>query len=113
MPVRYPAHWEADAVLSDGGTVHLRPIRPGDADLLREFHGRLSPDTVYNRFFTLLRALPARDVERFTTVDHDDRVAVVALLQGQIVGVCRYDRRPGTAEAEVAIVVEDAHQGRG
>jgi acyl-CoA synthetase (NDP forming)/RimJ/RimL family protein N-acetyltransferase len=111
--VSYPAHWEADAVLADGGTVHLRPIRPDDADLLRAFHGRLSPDTVYNRFFTLLRALPARDVERFTTVDHDDRVAVVALLQGQIVGVCRYDRRPGTAEAEVAIVVEDAHQGRG
>ena len=109
----YPAHWEADAVLGDGGIVHLRPIRPDDADLLREFHARLSPETVYNRFFTMMRALPARDVERFTTVDHDDRVAVVAVLQGQLVGVCRYDRQPGAAEAEVAIVVEDAHQGRG
>jgi hypothetical protein len=39
----YPAHWEADAVLGDGGIVHLRPIRPDDADLLREFHARLSP----------------------------------------------------------------------
>ncbi len=109
----YPAHWEADAVLGDGGTVHLRPIMPADADLLREFHSRLSPDTVYNRFFTMVRTLPARDVERFTTVDHDERAAVVALLRGEIVGVVRYDRLPGTADAEVAVVVEDAHQGRG
>ncbi|HWG94533.1 MAG TPA: GNAT family N-acetyltransferase [Mycobacteriales bacterium] len=111
----YPAHWEADAVLADGGTVHVRPITPDDADRLRAFHARLSPETVYNRFFTLVRALPARDVERFTQVDHDERAAVVALLQGEIVGVCRYDRLPGAGpvEAEVAVVVEDAHQGRG
>jgi RimJ/RimL family protein N-acetyltransferase/predicted CoA-binding protein len=109
----YPAHWESDAVLADGGTVHLRPITPEDADLLRAFHARLSPETVYNRFFTLLRVLPARDVQRFTTVDHDDRAAVVALLQGELVGVARYDRYPGTQDAEVAIVVEDEHQGRG
>jgi acyl-CoA synthetase (NDP forming)/RimJ/RimL family protein N-acetyltransferase len=114
--VSYPAHWEADAVLADGGTVHLRPITPDDADRLRAFHARLSPETVYNRFFTLVRALPARDVERFTRVDHDERAAVVALLQGEVVGVCRYDRLPGSGppvEAEVAVVVEDAHQGRG
>ena len=112
-PVAYPSHWESDVVLADGGTVHLRPIRPDDADGLRAFHSRLSPDTVYNRFFTLVRTLPAREVERFTTVDHDDRVAVVAVLRHDIVGVCRYDRFPGTADAEVAVVVEDAHQGRG
>ncbi len=46
-------------------------------------------------------------------MDHDDRVAVVAVLRDDIVGVCRYDRFPGTADAEVAVVVEDAHQGRG
>ena len=109
----YPRHWEADVVLADGGTVHLRPITPEDADRLRAFHSRLSPETVYNRFFSMVRALPARDVERFTQVDHDERAAVVALLRDQIVGVVRYSRFPGTADAEVAVVVEDAHQGRG
>ncbi len=109
----YPRHWESDAVLADGGTVHLRPITPDDAERLRAFHSRLSPDTVYNRFFTMVRTLPARDVERFTTVDHDDRAAVVALLRDEIVGVVRYERLPGTHDAEVAVVVEDAHQGRG
>ena len=112
-PPPYPRHWEADAVLADGGTVHVRPITPADADRLRDFHGRLSPETVYNRFFSMVRTLPARDVERFTTVDHDERAAVVALLRDQIVGVCRYARLPGTTDAEVAVVVDDAHQGRG
>jgi acyl-CoA synthetase (NDP forming)/RimJ/RimL family protein N-acetyltransferase len=111
--VTYPAHWEADVVLADGGTVHLRPIRPDDADRLREMHSRLSADTVYMRFFSMVRILPARDVERLTTVDHDDRVAIIALLRDEMVAVVRYDRMPGTTEAEVAVVVEDAHQGRG
>ena len=112
-PAPYPRHWEADAVLADGGTVHVRPITPDDAERLRAFHGRLSPESVYNRFFSMVRTLPARDVERFTTVDHDDRAALVALLRDEIVGVCRYARYPGTPDAEVAVVVEDAHQGRG
>ena len=37
-PPRYPAHWEADVVLADGGTAHLRPITPADADALQRFH---------------------------------------------------------------------------
>ena len=109
----YPRHWEADAVLADGGTVHVRPITPDDAERLRAFHARLSPDTVYMRFFSMVRTLSAREVERFTNVDHDERAAVVALLRDEIVGVVRYDKLPGTTDAEVAVVVEDAHQGRG
>jgi acetyltransferase len=111
--VTYPSHWEADVVLADGGTVHLRPITPADADRLRAMHSRLSADTVYMRFFSMVRTLPDSEVERFTTVDHDDRVAFIALLRDEMVGVVRYDRVAGTADAEVAVVVEDAHQGRG
>src|SRR5688572_19941707 len=48
-PFDFPRHWEADVVLSDGGTVHLRPITPDDGDQLREFHGRLSERTRYFR----------------------------------------------------------------
>jgi acyl-CoA synthetase (NDP forming)/RimJ/RimL family protein N-acetyltransferase len=110
--VTYPAHWEADVVLADGGTVHVRPIRPDDADRLRAMHGRLSTETVYMRFFAMVRTLSARDVERFTTLDHDERVALVAVLRDELIGVVRY-ARVGETDAEVAVVVEDAHQGRG
>lgn len=109
----YPRRWEADAVLTDGGTVTLRPIRPDDAASLAQFHSRLSRETVYNRFFAYRPTLSDADLERFTTVDHDDRVALVATLLGQIIGVVRYDRLPGTHDGEVAFVIEDAHQGRG
>jgi acyl-CoA synthetase (NDP forming)/GNAT superfamily N-acetyltransferase len=109
----YPRHWEADVVLSDGGTAHLRPITPQDADRLREFHGRLSQESVYNRFFAYRPTLSDADVTRFTQVDHDDRAALVATLHGDIIGVVRYHRLPGSPDAEVAFVVEDTHQGRG
>ncbi|QVQ53537.1 GNAT family N-acetyltransferase [Spiractinospora alimapuensis] len=108
----YPEHWEADVVLSDGGTAHLRPITPDDADALRRFHSRLSPETIYYRFFAPYPELSERDVSRFTTVDYTDRVALVATLGGELVAVVRYDRIDAD-EAEVAFVVEDAHQGRG
>ncbi|NEA24722.1 GNAT family N-acetyltransferase [Actinomadura bangladeshensis] len=114
MTERYPDQWEADVVLSDGGTAHLRPIRPDDADLLRSFHARLSPESIYYRFFSPRPHLSDRDVEHFTTVDHDRRVALIATIAGVMVAVVRYDRlgeRPETAE--VAFLVEDAHQGRG
>ena len=108
----YPNHWEADVVLTDGGTAHLRPITPDDADLLREFHSRLSPETIYYRFFAPYPRLSNRDVERFTTVDYEDRVALVATISDDFVSVVRYDKI-APEEAEVAFVVEDAHQGRG
>lgn len=112
-PLPYPRQWEADVVLTDGGTAHVRPITAEDADRLRAFHSRLSKETVYNRFFAYRPSLSDADIARFTQVDHADRVALVATLQDEIIGVVRYDRLPGTDEAEVAFVVEDPHQGRG
>jgi acyl-CoA synthetase (NDP forming)/RimJ/RimL family protein N-acetyltransferase len=112
-PYDYPARWEADVVLSDGGTVHLRPIVPSDADALVAFHGRLSERTRYLRYFGPYPRIPAKDLERFSTVDHHDRVAFIALLGHEIVAVGRYERIGETDSAEVAFVVEDAHQKRG
>nr|MDQ3579166.1 GNAT family N-acetyltransferase [Actinomycetota bacterium] len=114
-PYDYPRRWEADVVLSDGGTVHLRPIVPSDADALLAFHSRLSERTRYFRYFGPYPRIPARDLTRFSTVDHHDRVAFVALLGDDIVAVGRYERLSGDEkdDAEVAFVVQDGHQGRG
>lgn len=109
----FPPHWEADVVVADGGIVHLRPIQPADADALVAFHMTLSTRTRYLRFFSAYPRIPERDLHRFTHVDHHDRVALIALLGDEIIAVGRYDREPGTNEAEVAFVVADAHQGRG
>ena len=108
----YPEHWEADVVLRDGGTAHLRPIRSEDAEALQRFHLSQSPESVYLRFFAPMPRLSDRDLERFTVVDHRDRVAMVITIGGDIVGIGRYDRVEGD-EAEVAFNISDHHHGRG
>src|SRR4051812_43656908 len=108
----YPMHWEADVVLRDGATAHLRPIVPGDAESLARFHDAQSAESIYLRFFAPMPHLSPRDLHRFTHVDNRDRVAFVATLGDAIVGVARYDRLDATS-AEVAFNVSDAHQGRG
>ncbi|HEY3262607.1 MAG TPA: GNAT family N-acetyltransferase, partial [Pseudonocardiaceae bacterium] len=111
-PPEPPKHWEADVVLADGGTVHLRPIRPEDADALVALHGRLSVRTRYLRYFGPYPEMPKRDIERFTRVDHHDRVALVATLGDDLVAVGRYEGLDSDS-AEVAFVVQDDQQGRG
>jgi acyl-CoA synthetase (NDP forming)/RimJ/RimL family protein N-acetyltransferase len=107
-----PAHWEADVVLADGGTVRLRPIHPADGPALVALHSRLSERTRYLRFFGPYPTMPERDVHRFTHVDYDNRVALVATLGEDVIAVGRYDRLDGNS-AEVAFVVQDDQQGRG
>jgi acyl-CoA synthetase (NDP forming)/L-amino acid N-acyltransferase YncA len=116
-PVGYPTRWEADVALRDGGTAHVRPIRPDDADLVADFHVRQSDESRYFRFFAPMPRLSRRDLARFTQVDHVDRVALVATVGDDIVGIARFDAapvRPGRPRsAEVAFNISDAHQGRG
>ena len=109
----YPEYWEADVVLRDGGTAHLRPIHPADADAVQAFHGGQSQKSIYMRFFAFKSRLSAKELKRFTEVDYKDRVALVITIGGEIMGIGRYDRLDDPAEAEVAFNIADAHQGRG
>ncbi|WP_446459461.1 GNAT family N-acetyltransferase, partial [Streptomyces nojiriensis] len=117
----YPAHWEADVVLRDGGTARIRPITTEDAGRLVSFYEQVSDESKYYRFFAPYPRLSDRDVHRFTHHDYVDRVGLAATIGGEFIGTVRYDRisadgRPASApadEAEVAFLVQDAHQGRG
>lgn len=117
----YPAHWEADVVLRDGGTARIRPITPDDADRLVSFYEKVSDESKYYRFFAPYPRLSAKDVHRFTHHDYVDRVGLAATIGGEFIATVRYDRvgadgRPASGpsdEAEVAFLVQDAHQGRG
>lgn len=117
----YPAHWEADVVLRDGGTARIRPITPADAGRLVSFYEQVSDESKYYRFFAPYPRLSDRDVHRFTHHDYVDRVGLAATIGGEFIGTVRYDRigadgRPASGpsdEAEVAFLVQDAHQGRG
>ena len=113
LPEDYRSDLVATVVLADGGSVQIRPILPSDLGLLQLLHRSLSDETVRLRFFGPRRELPLRDFEHFVTVDYIDRLAIVAVVDGELVAVARYDRPPGGIEAEVAFVVRDDHQKRG
>ncbi len=105
--------YATDAVLKDGLTVHIRPVRPDDNDRMVEMWHRLSPETIRMRFFAP-RQMNAEQMRFFSNVDYKDRFALVAETGGRIVGVSRFDRLFDNLEAaEFAVVVEDAEQGRG
>lgn len=110
---RLISRWETDVVLADGRTVTIRPISPTDDRLIEKFHALLSPETIYYRFFSPVPKLSDKLLHRFVNVDYTDRMAFVAILGDSIISVARYDRIPGRADAEVAFLVSDAHQGRG
>ena len=92
----------------------LRAVTPEDLDALVATHRRLSPETIYRRFFTLTPD-PAPLVRRHLgLVDHEDHEALVVLDGDRIVAVAQWDRaRDHPDEADVAVVVEDAWQHRG
>ncbi len=113
-PDHYPEAWEFDLVLKDGGTVHMRPIVPADADGLQAMMKRMSRQSVYQRFFRVRHELDPDELRYFTELDYADRMAFVVLDEGAIVGVGRYDRGDGASTtAEVAFAVVDDQQGRG
>ncbi|WP_018156034.1 GNAT family N-acetyltransferase [Demetria terragena] len=115
LPAGYPQEWEADVVLRDGSVAQLRPITPEDADALHRFHERQSDESIYLRFFAPIKRLSNREVHRFANVDYHSRVALVLMVEDDLVGIARFDRldaEQGVA-AEVAFNVSDHFQGRG
>ncbi|MFE2412272.1 GNAT family N-acetyltransferase [Kitasatospora sp. NPDC059408] len=116
----YPQHWEADILLRDGGTARIRPITPADAGRLVEFYEQVSDQSKYFRFFAPYPKLSEKDVRRFTHHDFVNRVALAVVVRDRFIATVRYDRidaegRPSDSgtDAEVAFLVQDAHQGRG
>lgn len=112
-----PARYSESEILRDGSSIRIRALRPNDKSRLMRHFESLSPRSVYQRFFGLKRALTPTDLVRFTEIDFIDHVALAASLgegeEERFIGVGRYVRSPGSAQAEVAFAVLDEYQGRG
>lgn len=113
MPLDDLDQYAIDAVLKDGRTVRIRPIRSDDLDKMLEMWSRLSPESIRMRFFAP-RTMDAAQMRYFTEVDYEQRFALVAESGERILGVSRFDRlEEDPTKAEFAVLVEDAEQGRG
>jgi RimJ/RimL family protein N-acetyltransferase len=95
------------------GHVGLARLERSDGEALRRLFYRLSPATVYRRFHSPIARPEQAQPARLLDIDHHDREAVIAVVEGEIVGVARYARWTGTDAADLAIVVADDWQRQG
>ncbi len=122
----YPARFEQVWPLPGGGEYSVRPIRPDDADMLQELMHRLSPESRYFRFVSSITELPPTMLARFTLIDYDREMALVATVKERsagadgeiaeserIIGVSRYITNPDQSSCEFALVVADDFNGKG
>jgi acetyltransferase len=114
----YPVHLIQDWQLPDGRTVTIRPIRPEDADLEQDFVKRMSDESKYYRFMDTLRELTQAMLVRFTQIDYDREMALIATIPDEDgkelqIGVSRYVTNPDGETVEFALAVADDWQKHG
>ena len=122
----YPARLEQVWPLRGGGDYTVRPIRPDDAQMLQDLVQRLSPESRYFRFVSSIERLPPNMLARFTLIDYDREMALVAVHKQRrsgedgeiseterIIGVSRYITNPDQTSCEFALVVADDFAGKG
>ncbi len=113
----YPDQYETTAHTRGGLDIFIRPIKPEDAPLLLALHHGLSRESIYYRFFSPLKTFPKGMLARFTQLDYDRDMALVAMDQSQpeekMLGVARLMSKAGGIEPEFAVLVGDSCQGKG
>jgi acyl-CoA synthetase (NDP forming) len=102
----------SEALSTQGRIVRIRAVAAGDADALFALNRRTSDDSMYLRFFALNRRVADDYVTRLVRAPTADHHALVAVFGDQVVAVAGYERL-NASQAEVALLVEDAHQGEG
>ncbi|MCE5182244.1 MAG: bifunctional acetate--CoA ligase family protein/GNAT family N-acetyltransferase [Betaproteobacteria bacterium] len=110
----YPSHLVANWQLPDGTDITIRPIRPEDAELTQEFVRALSDEAKYFRFMNTMHELSQSMLVRFTQIDYDREMALMAVTEVDgkeiEIGVCRYAINPDGESCEFALVVSDKWQ---
>jgi acetyltransferase len=122
----YPSAYQRDWPMRGGGIYTIRPIKPDDAGMLQAFMRSLSQESRYFRFASSMTELPPRMLARYTLIDYDREMALVAVhrtreAQGdgefvgseRIIGVSRYITNPDQTSAEYSLVVADDYKGQG
>jgi acetyltransferase len=122
----YPAGLEREWPMKGGDLYRIRPIHPDDADMLQALVKSLSPQSRYFRFVSSMTELPAKMLARYTLIDYDREMALVAIHTDRveqddgsyqevqrIVGVSRYITNPDQTTCEFSLVVADDFGGQG
>ncbi|ARV57966.1 acetyl CoA synthetase subunit alpha [Nostocales cyanobacterium HT-58-2] len=118
----YPTQYVSPWTMRNGTQVTIRPIRPEDEPLMIKLHKTLSEESVFFRYFHLIKLSQRIAHERLTRlcfIDYDREMALVVDYQNpeteehEILAVSRLSKLHGTNEAEFAILVSDRYQCQG
>lgn len=120
----YPRKLVQEKSFKNGGNWLLRPIRPEDAQALQDFIRNLSDESRYMRFVSMLRELTPKMLARYTSIDYDRELALIATVtepnpehrgypKEVIIGFAHYLRNPDGKGAEYALAISDDWQRHG
>ncbi len=114
----YPTELESFWQLPDGTNVTIRPIRPEDSTNEQSFVKNMSAESKYFRFMQSLEQLTPLMLARFTQIDYDREMALIAEIKednanSRIIGVVRYISNPDHHSCEFSLVVSDDFQRKG
>ena len=122
----YPSDYEQEWPMRSGDRYTVRPIRPDDAEMIQTFVRELSPNSRYMRFISSMRELPSRMLARYTLIDYDREMALIAVHRvrtsdaagevketQQMIGVSRYVTNPDLRSCEFSLAIADAFGGQG
>jgi acetyltransferase len=122
----YPSNYTQEWPMPGGGQYTLRPVQPDDADMLQSFVRKLSDQSRYYRFVSSLRELSVPMLARYTLIDYDREMALVAVYKERtpgadgefaeterMIGVSRYIANPDLTSCEFSLVVDDEFNGQG
>ena len=122
----YPKAHEREWPMKGGGLYTIRPIQPDDADMLQAFVRAMTPESRYFRFVSAMTELPPSMLARYTLIDYDREMALVAVVKDRhptddggfteterIIGVSRYITNPDQTSCEFSLAVADDYKGQG
>lgn len=117
IAANYPTKIETIKTFKDGLELKIRPVRASDEDMMRRLFYKFSDESKYYRYFTHVKVMPHKNMQKYLSVDYDKIMAVVAVLQQgnteRIVAEARYAAYPSGDAYEMAFLVDEEFQGKG
>ncbi|HPS85132.1 MAG TPA: GNAT family N-acetyltransferase [Spirochaetota bacterium] len=117
IAANYPIKIETVKTFKDGLELKIRPIRASDEDMMRRLFYKFSDESKYYRYFTHVKVMPHKNMQKYLSVDYEKIMAIVAVFQQgnteRIVAEARYAAFPSGEAYEMAFVVDEEFQGKG
>lgn len=115
--VNYPPRYETRKSFKDGLELYIRPIKPSDEEMMRRLFYTFSDESKYLRYFTNIRTMPHKNMQKYVNIDYQNILSLVALQQRgnteRIVAEARFAAYPGSDEFDMAFLVDEEFQGKG